>query len=53
MGNSAAMVVVVVLGCTGVGKTKLSIALAKRFNGEIINCDAMQVSVCGQFVWGP
>lgn len=35
--------IVVVLGCTGVGKTKLSIELAKRFNGEIISTDSMQV----------
>ena len=27
----------------GVGKTKLSIQLAHRFNGEIINADAMQM----------
>ena len=27
----------------GVGKTKLSIELAKRFNGEIINADVMQM----------
>ena len=33
----------VVLGPTGVGKTKLSLQLAQRFNGEIINTDAIQV----------
>ena len=27
----------------GVGKTKLSIELAKKFNGEIINADVMQM----------
>lgn len=27
----------------GVGKTKLSIQLAKRYDGEIINADAMQM----------
>lgn len=32
-----------VVGPTGVGKTKMSIALAKKFNAIIINCDAMQV----------
>ena len=32
-----------VVGPTGVGKTKLSVALAKRYNAIIINCDAMQV----------
>ncbi|KAG8171578.1 hypothetical protein JTE90_019437, partial [Oedothorax gibbosus] len=35
--------VVVVLGCTGTGKSKLAIELAKRFNGEIISADSMQV----------
>ena len=33
----------VVLGPTGVGKTKLSIMLAKKLNGIIINADSMQV----------
>ena len=32
-----------VLGPTGVGKTKLSIELAKHYNGIIINADSMQV----------
>lgn len=32
-----------IIGPTGVGKTKLSIALAKKLNAEIINCDSMQV----------
>lgn len=32
-----------VVGPTAVGKTKLSIALAKIYNGEIINCDSVQV----------
>ena len=31
------------LGPTGVGKTELSIALAKAVNGEIISADSMQV----------
>ena len=35
--------VIVITGPTAVGKTKLSIELAKRFNGEIINADAVQV----------
>ena len=35
--------VIVILGPTGVGKTRLSIELAKKFNGEIINADSMQV----------
>ena len=29
--------VIVICGPTGVGKTKLSIELAKKLNGEIIN----------------
>ena len=37
------MKVLVILGPTGVGKTRLSIELAKRVNGEIINADSMQV----------
>ena len=35
--------IIVVVGPTGVGKTKMSIELAKRFNAEIINADSMQV----------
>lgn len=35
--------VLVIVGPTGVGKTKLSIELAKKFNGEIINADSTQV----------
>ena len=35
--------VIVVLGPTGVGKTKLSIEIAKKYNGEIINADSMQI----------
>ena len=34
--------IIVILGPTAVGKTKLSVELAKRFNGEIINADSMQ-----------
>ena len=33
----------VIIGPTAVGKTKLSIELAKRYNGEIISGDSMQV----------
>lgn len=33
----------VIIGPTAVGKTKLSIEMAKRFNGEIISGDSMQV----------
>ena len=35
--------IVVIMGPTGVGKTKLSISLAHYLNAEIINADAMQV----------
>lgn len=35
--------VVVIVGPTGVGKTKISIQLAKKFNSEIINCDQSQM----------
>lgn len=34
---------IVIVGPTGVGKTKLSIELAKRLDGEIINADSTQV----------
>lgn len=34
---------VVILGATGSGKTKLSLQLAKRFGGEIVGADSMQV----------
>lgn len=33
----------VIIGPTAVGKTKLSIELAKQFNGEIISGDSMQI----------
>ena len=35
--------VIVIIGPTGVGKTKLSVSLAQKINGEIINGDSMQV----------
>ncbi len=35
--------VVVVLGPTATGKTRLGVALARRFNGEIISADSRQV----------
>jgi tRNA dimethylallyltransferase len=34
---------VIVLGPTGVGKSAAGVYLARRFGGEIINCDSMQV----------
>jgi len=36
-------IVIVIVGPTASGKTKLSIELAKRINGEIISSDSMQV----------
>jgi tRNA dimethylallyltransferase len=38
---------VVVLGPTASGKTALSLALAERFRGEIINCDS--IAMCREF----
>lgn len=35
--------ILILVGPTGVGKTSLSIELAKQFNGEIISGDSMQV----------
>ena len=37
--------IIAILGPTAVGKTALSIALAKHYNAEVINFDAMQVYV--------
>ena len=34
---------IVILGSTGTGKSKLGIELAKILNGEIISADSMQV----------
>jgi tRNA dimethylallyltransferase len=34
---------VVILGPTGVGKSRVALGLAEKFKGEIINCDSMQV----------
>ena len=35
--------IVVIVGPTGIGKTKLSIELAKKYNAEIINADSVQI----------
>ncbi len=35
--------VIAIVGPTGVGKTALSLGLAKKINGEIISCDSMQI----------
>ena len=35
--------ILAIVGPTGVGKTKLSVELAKKYNAIVINCDSMQV----------
>ncbi len=35
--------IIVVAGPTAVGKTKYAIEIARRFNGEIVSCDSMQL----------
>ena len=35
--------IIVITGPTGVGKTKLSVSLAKKLNAEVINADSMQI----------
>ena len=35
--------IIVIIGPTGVGKTKLSINLAKYYDAEIINGDSVQI----------
>lgn len=41
--ESAKQKLIVVLGPTATGKTKLAVALARRFDGEIISADSRQV----------
>jgi len=41
--TSALPLVAILLGPTGSGKTALSLALAERFNGEIVSCDSVAV----------
>lgn len=43
MQNQNKSKVVFILGPTGVGKTALSVKLAKEFNGEIISADSVQI----------
>ena len=43
--------VVVILGATGTGKSKLAIEMATKFNGEIISADSMQVSYIISDFW--
>lgn len=40
------MIIPVIGGPTGVGKTSISIKLAKQINGEIISADSMQIYKC-------
>ncbi|MFI3313826.1 MAG: tRNA (adenosine(37)-N6)-dimethylallyltransferase MiaA [Eubacteriales bacterium] len=35
--------IICIAGPTASGKTKLSVALAKQFNGEVLSCDSMQI----------
>ena len=35
--------IIVVAGPTGVGKTKMSVELAKKYNAIVVNADSMQV----------
>lgn len=44
--NNDKCFVLAVVGPTASGKTKLSIELAKRFNGEIVSADSMQIYKC-------
>ncbi|KAL8728539.1 MAG: hypothetical protein Q9181_005317 [Wetmoreana brouardii] len=35
--------VITIAGCTGTGKSQLAVVLAEKFNGEIVNGDALQM----------
>ena len=37
------MKVLAIVGPTAVGKSALALYLAKKYNGEIISCDSMQI----------
>ncbi|XP_022655179.1 tRNA dimethylallyltransferase, mitochondrial-like isoform X1 [Varroa destructor] len=43
MSSSCSPPLIVVLGSTGVGKSQLAVEIAKKFNGEVISADSMQV----------
>lgn len=40
---SCKLPMIIILGATGTGKTKLGVELAQRFGTEIISADSMQV----------
>jgi adenylate isopentenyltransferase (cytokinin synthase) len=42
--------IIAIIGPTGVGKTKLGIALAKAINGEVISVDSLQIYQCGGII---
>ncbi len=37
------MLMLVITGQTATGKTKLALAYAKKYDGELINCDSRQI----------
>ncbi len=41
--NKTKISIVSVVGATASGKTSLGIEIAKRFNGEVVSCDSMQI----------
>ena len=43
MKNNEKIKIAAIVGSTASGKTSLSIELAKRYNGEIVSCDSMQI----------
>ncbi len=43
MPNNNKIKIAAIVGATASGKTSLSIELAKKYNGEIVSCDSMQI----------
>jgi tRNA dimethylallyltransferase len=41
--NTISKPLIVISGCTGTGKSNLAVSIAKKFDGEIINADSMQI----------
>ena len=35
--------IVIITGFTGSGKSGLAVDIAKRYNGEVISCDSVQI----------